>query len=307
MSLLSVVVPIYNDLDGVWMQKILARLDRIESIEVICVDSTSLRERNLRHTEKTNYTHKVVYFETLSRGARLQAGIDASTGTTILLHHPRSLVSVEGLEWLRNQANNREESSSTWSWGGFTHEFDLEHFLLRFTSWYSNNIRARCGGILYLDHCIFFRKSALGSMRIPPVEIFEDTELSRILLANTSQKPYIAPYPSTTSAVRFATNGILRQSAMNQWLKLRYWLGELDGDGVAMNSAYEQGLNLNGAAALDGDTGALSKRRGRGKSTQIESLVFLATCALALGAGVFFCSNYHSNFVASFALGDSTV
>jgi len=302
--MLSVIVPIYNDFQGDWIKNILDRLCHVKGIEVICVDSSDTAHRRdgaleeyTRYIKEINF--KIVHFETLSRGARLQAGIDASAGTTILLHHPRSLVSLEGLEWLRDHAE-ADDLCPSWPWGGFTHKFDLDHVLLRITSWYSNKVRPRFGGIVYLDHCIFFHRSALGSSRIPPVEIFEDTELSLLLLANTSTKPRIAPYTSTTSAVRFSTNGIIRQIVLNQWLKVCYWLGGLGGDGVVMNAAYERGLNLNGAAALasegrsiqsNTDTGVgagVGAGAGSGgKGWSKGSILCLSACGLA-SAGLLF-------------------
>jgi hypothetical protein len=136
-------------------------------------------------------------------------GIDAAKGAVVLLHHPRSVIDPHGIRWLYDKAQLHKESTKEtetkdW-WGGFTHQFDNDndgngntmgisnrpiistHWLLRFTSWYSNTIRSRprsilfgYGNILYLDHCIFFTRAAL-TRPIPPVQIFEDTELSMIL------------------------------------------------------------------------------------------------------------------------------
>ncbi|PIP83048.1 MAG: glycosyl transferase, family 2 [Elusimicrobia bacterium CG_4_9_14_3_um_filter_62_55] len=205
--MLSVVLPVLNDEKTEWTERILRRLMEVEGIEV------------LRGAGKT-------------RAERLQRGIDASRGDMILLHHPRSLVERAGLEWLRDHAEELE-------WGGFTHRFDADHYLLRFTSWYSNRVRPR-HGILYLDHCIFFRRELL-TRSIPAVEIFEDTELSKILRERA--RPRVLPFLSTTSAVRFTTRGVWRQALLNQLLKLEYRLGRSPQD---MNDRYERGLRLNG-------------------------------------------------------------
>jgi hypothetical protein len=166
-----------------------------------------------------------------TRAERLQRGIDASRGRVILCHHPRSLVTKEGIEWLRDHADEV-------TWGGFTHVFDVRHPLLLYTSWYSNTIRPR-NGVVYLDHCIFFRRELL-TRPIPSVAIFEDTLLSYIL--RESGPPTILPFPSTTSAVRFVRNGVVKQLFLNQLLKIRFLLGA---DNQKMNDTYEKGLHLN--------------------------------------------------------------
>ncbi len=216
----SVVIPVRAaGLD--WLPRILERLGEVPGLEVICAGDAPQALGGARF----------VRVEGLSRAERLQAGIDAASHPTILLHHPRSLVDAEGLRWLVARAGRA-------GWGGFTHAFDSDHPLLRFTSWYSNHVRAR-RGIVYLDHCVFFEKRLL-TRPIPPVEIFEDTELSLIL--RESGPPMLPPYLSTTSAVRFRTNGPWRQAWLNLRLKLAYLLGASH---RRMNARYERGLGLN--------------------------------------------------------------
>jgi len=218
----SVVIPVYEN-GADWLPRILERLGEVEGLEVICAgDGAAPEAEGVRFVRVQNP----------SRGARLQTGIDAASHQTILLYHPRSLVPAEGLRWLVARAGRAR-------WGGFTHAFDWGHPLLRFTSWYSNHVRAARRGIVYLDHCIFFEKNLL-TRPIPPVEIFEDTELSLIL--RESGPPLIAPFLSTTSAVRFRTNGPWRQAMLNQSMKLSYLLG---GSHRRMNARYERGLGLN--------------------------------------------------------------
>ncbi|PCI36383.1 MAG: glycosyl transferase, family 2 [Elusimicrobia bacterium] len=205
--MVSVVLPVSHKDKTEWLSRIEARLAEVEGLEV------------LRAEGKT-------------RAERLQRGIEAASHDTILLHHPRSIVDKAGLEWLRDHA---EEIA----WGGFKHEFDAEHGLLRFTSWWSNNFRGPVAGILYLDHCIFFQRRLL-TRPIPPVEIFEDTELSYILREQC--RPKILPFRVMTSAVRFTTNGVYRQAALNQGLKWQFYFKR---SSKQMNDRYERGLGLN--------------------------------------------------------------
>ena len=217
----SVVVPVYRN-GADWLPRILARLGEIEGLEVICAGDAPPPE---------GHGARFVPVEGPSRGARLQAGIDAASHGTVLLHHPRSLIPADGLRWLAAGAGGAR-------WGGFTHCFDWDHPLLRFTSWYSNRVRAR-RGIVYLDHCVFFDKKFL-TRPIPPVEIFEDTELSLIL--RESGPPVLAPFVATTSSMRFRANGPWRQAWLNLRMKAAYLLG---GSHQRMNARYERGLGLN--------------------------------------------------------------
>lgn len=75
---------------------------------------------------------------------------------------------------------------------------------------------------------------------IPDVEIFEDTELSKIL--KTYSHPIRLTDAAQTSAIRFQKNGLYRQAIMNQVLKLGY---SLKVPAKTMNRLYEKGLGLN--------------------------------------------------------------
>lgn len=86
---------------------------------------------------------------------------------------------------------------------------------------------------------MFFDRRLL-TRPIPPVEIFEDTELSLIL--RESGRPTVLPFVSTTSAVRFRVNGLWRQALLNQRLKLQYLFGASH---RRLNARYERGLRLN--------------------------------------------------------------
>ncbi len=153
-----------------------------------------------------------------------------------LFYHPRSLLTKEGLSYLI-------ENSEKLNWGGFTHKFDSDHAILKFTSWYSNSVRLRFQKIIYLDHCIFVHKKILQKLSKPywsDADIFEDTDFS--LKLNKSGKPTRLKFLATTSAIRFLKNGIYKQSYMNQVLKLGYFLNI---DKKRMNAWYEKQLGLN--------------------------------------------------------------
>lgn len=168
----------------------------------------------------------------LTRAERLNIGFHQAQADMILFHHPRSALEIDAIKKLQEIKNKK-------IWGAFTHQFDREHWLLSWTSFYSNYIRGKRRGIFYLDHCIFFHRD-LWKTDLPPIAIFEDTILSQNLKHHS--KPVLFPQISQTSAVRFENNGVFKQAFMNQILKWGFWLGISN---EAMNSWYEKNLKLN--------------------------------------------------------------
>lgn len=232
MPILSVVIPTLNEEENPYFLQALELFSRFKGVEIIVSDGGSVDNTS---TYCSKFKVKYLSNKTSSRAEKINVGIRESSSEMILLHHPRSIVCKEGVEYLIQNAMNLK-------WGGFLHSFDSDHPVLKFTSWYSNYIRGSLSGILYLDHCIFLKKSmALSIGELPLVDIFEDTILSQKLL-KTFGKPRILPHKATTSAVRFKTNGIYRQSLMNQYLKVRFYFGAYNAE---MNKVYEKGANLN--------------------------------------------------------------
>lgn len=212
--MLSVIIPTDRQTECSFFDKTLASLSQEKNIEIICIDKK----------------------EAHSRAERLNIGFHRSKGEVILFHHPRSYIDTRGIKFLIDMSLDPDRKMV---WGGFTHLFDVDHPLLRFTSWYSNNFRGATRGILYLDHCIFFDRR-LWKKDIPKVDIFEDTLLSYEFRKTT--KPTILPHKSTTSAIRFQKNGIIHHSLFNQLLKVGFYLNIPHS---LMNKLYERGLSLN--------------------------------------------------------------
>lgn len=229
--MITVLVPTFNELqNGNKLPEILNLFDEITDIEVICIDSNST-DGTKELINKHNL--KLIQTDTTSRAKRFNLGILEAKGSMILLHHPRSVLTKAGLDYLSSKQDEL-------TWGAFTHKFDLNHPILAFTSWYSNTIRP-LRGIYYLDHCIFCQKELLLEVgMLPEVDIFEDSDLSKRL--SLKSKPKRLPYISQTSAIRFKKNGIIYQCILNQVLKLKYYLRI---NHKKMNKSYETGLELN--------------------------------------------------------------
>lgn len=167
------------------------------------------------------------------RADRYNWGLESAKGDLVLLVHPRTSLTHEALSFLL---------SLKWTkcWGAFRHSFDMQHPLLKFTSWYSNYVRGLMGGVFYLDHCLVLSADLKDQVRFPSVALFEDTYFSRNL--RKIAWPKLLPHTLKTSAVRFRKNGLLWQSVLNQFLKILFLIGVSD---QRMHRIYEKGLSLN--------------------------------------------------------------
>ncbi|PZO09365.1 MAG: glycosyl transferase [Leptolyngbya foveolarum] len=209
----SVVLPCFNEARHGYLPKILANLSaQIGDKQLIVVVSPS-SDDTLDIVRQFPLV-EVLESEASNRAQRLNAGIEASRGEFVLLHHPATLLPEKVA---LTQAATALETAV---WGGFAHSFDWDRWLLRFTSWYSTEVRSRTG-ILYLDHCIFARRQALLEIGgVPDIDIFEDTALS--LALKPQGLPEIVPGKVVTSARRFRDRGLYQQAALNQLLKVMY-------------------------------------------------------------------------------------
>lgn len=231
MPFLSIIIPIHNELATSYIQRQVELFKKFPEIEVLFIDGGSA-DGTIEYLQSNGYPATI--FKESNRAQRLNRGISLATGELLLLHHPRSLLNEDGLSYLLN-------NFAKLSWGGFTHRFDQSHLLLNFTSWYSNEVRSKIRSIIYLDHCIFFKRSFLKTTPyIPELPIFEDTALSEKLKEHSL--PIILPFPSVTSSIRFNKNGLIFQSLLNQVMKL-CWYFKVSPE--QMNKIYEKGLELN--------------------------------------------------------------
>jgi glycosyltransferase involved in cell wall biosynthesis len=228
--MLSIIVSIFNEEKNPYLQQILTQVENEPGFELICVDGGST-DNTQALVRKHNAALHILEHST--RAARLNFGIQHATHSHVLLYHPRSLLSPEAFEFLKNQPVLPD-------WAAFTHEFDHAHFFLKYISWYSNHVRVLKKNIVYLDHCMVINKAYLNAEPMPDIAIFEDTALSHLLQAHCT--PRLLPHIATTSAIRFLDRGIFKQFFLNQLIKGLYRLGR---DPQKINKLYEQHLNLN--------------------------------------------------------------
>lgn len=234
--MISVVLPCVNELRHGYLPQIIENLQGQQGDkELIAVVSPSTDE-TLALLQAAPQL-RVIKSAAKNRAQRLNVGIQASQGDIVLLQHPATLLpSVVALAQIEQAFQD-----PTVMWSGFHHQFDLDHWLLRYTSWYSSAVRPRWGQILYLDHCPAVRRSLLDDIGgVPDMDIFEDTALSRCL--QPSGAPAILPGRVVTSARRYRDRGVYRQALMNQTLKLMY---HLNLDPQWMNRLYERKVQIN--------------------------------------------------------------
>ncbi|MEL6350853.1 MAG: glycosyltransferase [Cyanobacteria bacterium J06627_28] len=246
----SVVLPCFNESRHGYLPRILENLlAQAGEKQIIAVVSPS--SDDTLAVVRQFPAVDIIETAAINRAQRLTEGIKASKGEWVLLHHPATLL-PERIALQQAAATLFAEQAV---WGGFIHGFDMDHWLLRFTSWYSTRVRSRPSifspqGILYLDHCIFASREVLMEIGgVPDMDIFEDTALSIAL--NQWGKPAIAPVKVTTSARRFRQRGIYRQALLNQLLKVMYYAHL---DPKRLNWLYESKSQINVAyseSALD--------------------------------------------------------
>jgi glycosyltransferase involved in cell wall biosynthesis len=235
---LSIILPTFNEVKSNLLYEILNSFQNLKYFELIVVDSNSEDEtlsiiQNFPLFKENPQYLKIISTSSTKRGEKLNLGLSESRGELILLHHPRSFIPEEGISVLFRLKEDIK-------WGAFRHNFNKSHFLLKFTSWYSNYIRGKIRSIYYLDHCIFANRELLLLIGIPKVEIFEDTILC--LNLKKKYKPILLKEYSITSSVRFDKNGYYFQSILNQFMKIGFYLRI---PYSKLNYFYEKSLELN--------------------------------------------------------------
>ena len=236
--MISVLLPAFNESENLFFWETIKLVQNLKmkglQIEIL-VGATQGPDDTLERLRSLGITTKVV--SSMNRGERYNQALEACTAGPddwIVLNHPRSLLQKEAILELAYL-------HETIKWGAFTHQFDIFHPLLSFTSWWSNNVRGDIKKIFYLDHCLFIRRSLLEQVGgVPVVEIFEDTILTQ-KLARIAH-PIRLRWKSTTSSIRFQKKGIWSQALHNQILKIQFMLGASD---RKMNDSYEKDINLN--------------------------------------------------------------
>jgi len=233
---ISVVIPVKEEMKLSFHQKIIESYQSFPNCELLWIIGPN---NDGTYEDLVENQQQVIQTNANSRAERINIGIEATSHSLILVNHPRSFLSENAIRHLSCMKVDDNKF-----WGGFTHEFyQSKHPILKFTSFYSNNIRFGLRKIIYLDHCIFLTRNMITAedpAPVPLADIFEDTLFSIKLSKLT--RPLRIKHKSYTSPVRFNNNGVIKQSLMNQKLKLKFLFGFSK---EKMNKEYEKNMNLN--------------------------------------------------------------
>ncbi len=215
--MISVIIPVLNEVRHQYLERIFDALELQDGdFEVIVVDSGSSDE-TLSFCQRAT---KIIKSPPCNRAVRMNLGAKAARGDILLFHHPRSILAENAISVIREALVDPKIVG-----GAFTHSFDHPkwHWLMAYTSWHSNTIRAKFG-IIYLDHCLFVRRSTFEEIGgFPNIDIFEDTVFPKEM--NKKGKTVILPQKIKTSPVRFLKRGLFKQSLLNQLLKIGFSIG----------------------------------------------------------------------------------
>lgn len=232
----SFVFSCFNEQENAFLFKNLELLSKELLNEVIVVDGGS---KDLTVSRISSYSRvKIFNLPNSNRAERYNFGLGKASGSVLTVVHPRTLLPDDVSQIVR------ELTFEDGHFYAFTHCFDERNLLLRFTSWYSNRIRGDLRGIYYLDHCWILNRALIENLEqplIPPVDIFEDS-LFCLKLKKRGATAQRLKAVAITSAIRFRKNGLLRQSLLNQKLKLQFLFSFRP---KTMNRNYEKNLNLN--------------------------------------------------------------
>lgn len=237
MAVISVVLPCLNEIRHGYLPKIVDNLAAQQGDKELIAVVSPCEDETLSVLQRSPDVRIIEAPAAKNRAQRFNIGIAASRGEVVLLHHPATLLPAQQAI----AALDKGFQDPLVMWSGFRHQFDLDHWLLRYTSWYSNSVRPRWGRILYCDHCVAVRRSLLLEIGgVPDMDIFEDTALSQRL--SRYGEPLMLPYSVVTSARRYRGRGVYRQALLNQSLKVMY---HLKLDPRWMNRLYEKRAQIN--------------------------------------------------------------
>jgi rSAM/selenodomain-associated transferase 2 len=214
LSLVSVVVPVLDEAEGIG--RTLAGLQALRDAggEVIVVDGGS---RDATRAIALPLADRVI---DAPRGRALQmnAGARVARGALLVFLHADTVLPAGALEGLgaRLEASGR-------SWGRFDVSIDAADPLLALVALLMN-ARSRWTGVATGDQAIFARRDAFERAGgFPEIPVMEDVALSKIL--KRASPPLCLRDRVVTSARRWQRRGTLRTILLMWRLRLAYALG----------------------------------------------------------------------------------
>jgi rSAM/selenodomain-associated transferase 2 len=213
---LAVVIPALDEADWIAGAVTSATAD---GVEVVVVDGGS---RDDTADRAVAAGARVVRSES-GRARQIQAGVDASTGSILLILHADTRLVPGYAEAIRRALQDPGVIG-----GAFRFQFDRgdgQAAALRFIEW-GARLRVAAFGLPYGDQALFMRRSVLAKVGgIPQVPIMEDLDLVAAL--RREGRLAAISLPATTSARRYVTNGAWRTMGLH-WLAAGAWALGID-------------------------------------------------------------------------------
>jgi rSAM/selenodomain-associated transferase 2 len=211
---LSIVVPVRNE-EAV-LPTTLGRLQALRAAghEVIVVDGGS----DDASAGIARALADQVLVAARGRASQMNAGASAATGDVLLFLHADS--------WLPEDAADAIAGalSAGARWGRFDVTIDGRPAVLKVVAWMMN-ARSRLTGIATGDQGIFVDRATFHDAGgYPPIELFEDIELSWVLKRRVG-RPACLPQRIVTSGRRWERHGPWRTIVAMWRLRLAYALG----------------------------------------------------------------------------------
>ena len=212
--MLSIVMPVLNEAEGIAASLAALQPLRANGVEVIVVDGGS-SDDTIRHA--TPLADKLVH-SGRGRARQMNAGAAEACGDILLfLHADTGLADnavpsvLEGL------------APSSHAWGRFDVRIEGRSPMFALIAALMN-LRSRLTGIATGDQAIFIRRDvfmAIGGF--PEQPLMEDIEISKLL--KSKSPPLCLRQKVTTSGRRWEKHGIWRTVFLMWRLRFLYWMG----------------------------------------------------------------------------------
>lgn len=208
-SLISVIVPIHKT--SIFFNDIRKTINQASTeIEAIYVVDEKLKDL----IKKPYKNEKIIVIKNVSRGLTLVEGLKKATGEIVVFLHSDTLLPSGWDLIIRNVMEDKRVIG-----GGFSLQFDKEHFFLKILILFSN-LRFHFSRELWGDRAIFVRSKQLkNNISVLSAPIMEDVRLSNWMKKNGNV--VLLKSKVTTSSETFFRYGLIRNTI--RIIKARIW------------------------------------------------------------------------------------
>ena len=213
-TMISVVIPVLDEAEGIARSLRPLQALRGHGIEVVVVDGGS--RDGTRHAAHSLCDR--ILDAPCGRARQMNAGARAASGHVLLFLHADTRLPSGWSRMIQDALEDRGRE-----WGRFDVRLDGVHPMLRVVE-RAMNLRSRLSGIATGDQAIFVTSAAFQAAGgFPDIALMEDIALSRALRARSP--PICLRAAVVTSSRRWERNGIARTIVLMWRLRLEYAFG----------------------------------------------------------------------------------